>query len=116
MDEKKYDLTCDMVFSVYDSDAQEFGPLFQCTNEVIAVKKFVELLKGFMYNEVKEYGIVDHGNYDRYRLYSVGVFDRLEGVFLPEKREIEVYPAVDMMIEKMNTVFKSVEIVKGGVK
>jgi len=102
--EKSFDVrsSCDFVYSVQDVVAEEFGPLFQCVNDVVALKRYLVMIKGFMMEEMRAFGFVDGSNYERYRLHSVGVFDRIEGKLMPECREIEVLFDVDNLVNKMN--------------
>ena len=55
------------LYSIYDKDAQEYGPLFNAKNAVIA-SRYVEQ----MLNEVK--------NVDPYSLYCMGEYDTEKGI------------------------------------
>ena len=55
------------LYSIYDKDAQEYGPLFNAKNAVIA-SRYVEQ----MLNEVK--------NVDPYSLYFMGEYDTEKGI------------------------------------
>ena len=95
---------CDFVYGLWDDDAGEFGPLFECVNDTIACKKVVELLKGMVYEEFRKFGRVDADNYKKYSLYSFGLYDRLEGVITPEKRLVEFESFKNSMINKMEVM------------
>ena len=104
MDCRSFDVktSCDFVFAVCDVVAEEYGPLYQCVNEIVAIKRFIEMLKVMMFEEFKRFGFVDKDNYVRYKLFCLGVVDRLEGVIMPEKREIVVDCDIDVVVEKFN--------------
>lgn len=55
------------LYSIFDKDAEEFGPLFNAKNDVVASRYVGEMIK-----EVK--------NFDSYALYCMGEFDTENGI------------------------------------
>ncbi len=55
------------LYAIYDKDAEEFGPLFNAKNDVIASRYVEEMIK-----EVK--------NVDPYALYCMGEYDTENGI------------------------------------
>lgn len=55
------------LYSIYDKDAQEYGPLFNAKNDIVASRYVEEMLKD-----------VNHA--DSYALYCMGEFDTENGI------------------------------------
>lgn len=56
-----------MLYSIYDKDAQEFGPLFNAKNDVVASRLVEEMIK-------------DVKHVDSYALYRMGQYDTENGI------------------------------------
>lgn len=67
-----------LLWSIYDSVSEEFGPLFQASNEGVAIRSMKNLLSRTPQPE-------------DFRLRCMGEFDTLEGVgrFFKEFKEVE---------------------------
>lgn len=59
------------LYSIYDLVACEYGPLFQCKNDGVAKRNFIELVKNSSVFNVKDYELrclgsfnVDTGSFD----------------------------------------------------
>ena len=55
------------LYSIYDKDAQEYGPLFNAKNDIVASRYVEEMIKD-----------VKHS--DSYALYCMGEFDTENGI------------------------------------
>lgn len=55
------------LYSIYDKDAQEYGPLFNAKNDVVASRYVEEMIK-------------DVKHVDSYALYCMGEFDTEYGI------------------------------------
>lgn len=55
------------LYSIYDKDAEEFGPLFNAKNDVVATRYVEDMIKN-----VK--------NVDSYAVYCMGVYDTENGI------------------------------------
>lgn len=55
------------LYSIYDKDAQEYGPLFNAKNDIVASRYVEEILKD-----------VNHA--DSYALYCMGEYDTENGI------------------------------------
>ena len=55
------------LYSIYDKDAQEYGPLFNAKNDIVASRYVEEMIKD-----------VKHS--DSYALYCMGAFDTENGI------------------------------------
>ena len=55
------------LYSIYDKDAQEYGPLFNAKNDIVASRYVEEMIKDVKYS-------------DSYALYCMGVFDTENGI------------------------------------
>ncbi len=55
------------LYSIYDKDAQEYGPLFNAKNDIVASRYVEEMIK-------------DVKHYDSYALYCMGEYDTENGI------------------------------------
>lgn len=55
------------LYSIYDKDAHEFGPLFNAKNDIVASRYVEEMLK-------------DVNHVDSYALYCMGEYDTENGI------------------------------------
>lgn len=55
------------LYSIYDKDAQEYGPLFNAKNDIVASRYVEEMIK-------------DVKHCDSYALYCMGEFDTENGI------------------------------------
>ena len=55
------------LYSIYDKDAKEFGPLFNAKNDIVASRYVEEMIK-------------DVNHVDSYALYCMGEFDTENGI------------------------------------
>ena len=55
------------LYSIYDKDAQEYGPLFNAKNDIVASRYVEEMIK-------------DVNHVDSYALYCMGEFDTENGI------------------------------------
>jgi hypothetical protein len=65
------------LYSVLDTVAEEYGPLFEAVNENVAKRSFMQLSKKVH-------------NPDDYVLCQFGIFDTDHGVIYPEYKTIEI--------------------------
>ncbi len=55
------------LYSIYDKDAKEFGPLFNAKNDIVASRYVVDMIKDVKY-------------VDSYALYCMGEYDTEYGI------------------------------------
>lgn len=86
------------LFSVRDSVADEFGPVFEAKNVGTAIRKYKDLLSQDAFK----------ANKDEFELFRLGTFDHVSGV-------LEVFPKLEKVeLPEINTTFKVVQD-KGGI-
>jgi hypothetical protein len=61
-----------IIYSFFDKVANEYGPLFECVNDGVALRQFEHMLKK-----------MDEADREDLALYRIGEFDRADGEILP---------------------------------
>lgn len=64
------------LYSVYDTVAEEFGPVFMARNDMVAKRAVINMM------EKSEVSV------NEYQLYKVGVFNTNTGIIMPDKRRL----------------------------
>lgn len=58
-----------LLYSVYDKVAKKFGPIFQCVNEAVAVRRYKQLLKTVDDLSMSDFELVYVGRFDEFTGY-----------------------------------------------
>ena len=82
------------LYSVYDSVAEEYGPLFQAKNDDVALRNVIQ-----MFTEMH----VPVMNLESYHLYHVGDFDSDLGTFV--ERSVDTMGEIDIDYGAVANVF-----------
>lgn len=91
------------LYSVYDSVAGEYGPLFQAKNDDVALRNVIQ-----MFTEMK----VNIASLATFKLYHVGDFDTESGSFVPANPNEEI--AIDYAV--LDGVFDAYKLYVDGLK
>lgn len=75
------------LYAIYDKDAQEYGPLFNAKNALIASRYVEEMIK-----EVK--------NVDPYALYCMGEYDTEKGIISTNVHFVSDCAEMNEFVEK----------------
>lgn len=78
------------LYSVYDSIAQEFGPLYEAVNDAVAYRKFNMLIKDMDDSVVRDYSV-----------YFCGVRDINTGGVFSEVRLLNIDDILDLKITEV---------------
>lgn len=75
------------LYSIYDKDAEEYGPLFNAKNALIASRYVEEMIK-------------DVKNVDPYALYCMGEYDTEKGIIGTNVRFVSDCAEMNEFVEK----------------
>lgn len=77
------------LYSVYDTMAEEFGPVFMARNDQVAKRAVINMM------------VKSEASANEFQLYKVGVFNTTTGSVMADKKEVDFTDALGKMQIKL---------------